>query len=237
VGISPDALPRIFDPFFTTRRELGGNGLGLSTVHGIVRQSDGFLAVDSQIGVGTRLRVYLPRYDGVEAVKIPRVPKREEPPGVAAVVEVARPRIALLVDDEDPVRRLAERALTKHGWQVYSALSAEAALEMLQEMERRGQGPKLSVLITDVVMPGIDGPTLVAEVRKSWPGLPAILASGYAEEVLARDLVADSMVFLPKPYTLRTLVGTAEEVVRQHESAEAAGALPAGALPAGAGKA
>jgi two-component system cell cycle sensor histidine kinase/response regulator CckA len=228
VGIPPEALPRIFDPFFTTRRELGGNGLGLSTVHGIVRQSDGFLAVDSQVGVGTRLRVYLPRYDGVESVKIPRVPKREEPPDMPAAVAVALPRIALLVDDEDPVRRLAERALTKHGWQVLSALSAEAALEMLQEMERRGQNPKLSVLITDVVMPGIDGPTLVAEVRKTWPGLPAILASGYAEEVLARDLVADSMVFLPKPYTLRSLVGTAEEVVRQHANAVVS-ALPAGA--------
>jgi two-component system cell cycle sensor histidine kinase/response regulator CckA len=237
VGIAPETLPRIFDPFFTTRRELGGNGLGLSTVHGIVRQSDGFLAVDSQVGVGTRLRVYLPRYDGVEAVKIPRVPKREEAlpalPGAEPLIpQPALPRIALLVDDEDPVRRLAERALTKHGWQVLSALSAEAALEMLQEMERRGQSPNLSVLITDVVMPGIDGPTLVAEVRKTWPGLPAILASGYAEEVLSRNLVADSMVFLPKPYTLRALVGTAEEVVQQQTGAVEPPKLPVGTAKA-----
>jgi two-component system cell cycle sensor histidine kinase/response regulator CckA len=237
VGIPPEALPRIFDPFFTTRRDRGGNGLGLSTVHGIVRQSDGFLAVDSEVGVGTRLRVYLPRYDGMEAVTIPRLPVPADLPDPVVAGEQREPpllpqpepafdpaRVVLLVDDEDPVRRLADRALTSRGWHVLSAASAEAALEMLQEMEERGQRPNLSVLITDVVMPGIDGPTLVQEVRKTWPALPAVLASGYAEDMLARDLAAESMVFLPKPYTLKTLVGLAEDVASAYQDS---GTVPA----------
>ncbi|MBV9782420.1 MAG: response regulator [Acidisphaera sp.] len=239
VGIPPEVLPRIFDPFFTTKRDRGGNGLGLSTVHGIIRQSDGFLAVDSQPGKGTRLRVYLPRYDGTESVTIPRSPRSDiapalpaaeaaaepapvaQPPArVAEPVPVAEPiraaepvgRAALLVDDEDPVRRLAERAMLRGGWRVFAAGSAEQALQMLEELTQAGSRPELAVMITDVVMPGMDGPSLVHKVRESWPGLPAILVSGYAEETLRRDLAAAGMVFLPKPYTLKALLACAEQV-------------------------
>jgi two-component system cell cycle sensor histidine kinase/response regulator CckA len=225
-GIPPDVLPRIFDPFFTTRREQGGSGLGLSSVHGIVRQSGGFLAVESEIGKGTRMRVYLPRYDdlvvGPDAVSIAPMPVPDEPKLLSPVVALPQGgpcRTALLVDDEEPVRRLAERALCRRGWQVVSAESAEAALALLE-----GRTEALSLLITDVVMPGMDGPSLVQRVRERWPELPAILVSGYAEEMIRQGAMNESTSFLPKPYTLQTLLKRAEAMTRQ----DMLGSEPAG---------
>ncbi len=214
-GIPPDVLPRIFDPFFTTRRERGGSGLGLSTVHGIIRQSDGFLAVDSLLGKGTRIRIYLPRHDG-DAMAIPRLPAGDvavaapaPQPGVAAVPSgTPAGRTVLLVDDEDGVRRLAARALTKEGWTVLSAESGEAALALLAD---QADGTKLSAVLSDVVMPGMDGPSLVRAVRSLHPGLPAILASGYAEEAVRGDLAAEDIAFLPKPYTLKAMLAAVDE--------------------------
>ncbi len=214
-GIPPEVLPRIFDPFFTTRRERGGSGLGLSTVHGIIRQSDGFLAVDSLLGKGTRIRIYLPRHDG-DVVAIPKLPAAEPvpaaavepPPAVAAPPPPPGGRTILLVDDEDGVRRLAARALTKDGWTVLSAESGEAALALLAE---QGDGAKLCAVLSDVVMPGMDGPALVRAVRSLHPGMPAILASGYAEEAVRGDLAAEDIAFLPKPYTLKTMLAVVEE--------------------------
>jgi two-component system cell cycle sensor histidine kinase/response regulator CckA len=228
-GIPPDVLPRIFDPFFTTRRDCGGSGLGLSTVHGIVRQSDGFLAVESEVGAGTKMRVYLPRHDGADTVTIPLVPPSLPPeapvvaaPSLAAVVSavpagpavpaapVLPSRTALLVDDEEPVRRLAERALSRRGWQVISAGSAEDALELLE-----GKTGPLTLMITDVVMPGMDGAALVTRVRAHWPDLPAIMVSGYAEEMLKPGPLSQNTAFLPKPYTLQALLARAEAMTRQ----------------------
>ncbi len=218
-GIPPEVLPRIFDPFFTTRRERGGSGLGLSTVHGIIRQSDGFLAVDSLLGKGTRIRIYLPRHDG-DLMAIPRLPIGEVPAAAAETAEApaaaahvaAAPspvgRTVLLVDDEDGVRRLAARALTKDGWTVLSAESGEAALALLAE---QGEGVKLSAVLSDVVMPGMDGPALVRAIRAKYPGLPAILASGYAEEAVRGDLAAEDIAFLPKPYTLKSMLAAVLE--------------------------
>ena len=212
-GIPPDVLPRIFDPFFTTRRERGGTGLGLSTVHGIIRQSDGFLAVDSLPGKGTRMRIYLPRHDG-GGMAIPR------PPSTVAVAEAtvvagaqAAPRAArtvLFVDDEDGVRRLAARAFSKQGWTVLSAESGEAALALLAS---DGAAESLSAIVSDVVMPGMDGSALVRAVRAVRPGLPAVLASGYAEEAVRGELAAEGISFLAKPYTLRDMLTVVEALV------------------------
>ena len=210
-GIPPDVLPRIFDPFFTTRRERGGTGLGLSTVHGIIRQSNGFLAVDSLPGEGTRMRIYLPRRDG-EGVAIPR------PPAAATIAAATQgapaaprgPRTMLLVDDEDGVRRLAARAFAKQGWTVLSAESGEAALALL---ELDGTAESLSAIVSDVVMPGMGGAALVRAVRALRPGLPAILASGYAEEALRGDLAAEGIGFLAKPYMLRDMLAVVEALV------------------------
>jgi len=203
-GIAPEVLPRIFDPFFTTKRDCGGSGLGLSTVHGIVRQSDGFLAVESEIGRGTSVRIYLPRWDGAEAVAIPRLPPVEpRPPPPSS--DDRRP-VVLLVDDEDAVRRLAERALSRAGWEVLSADSGESALELLRA--RAPDLPGIAALVSDMVMPGMDGTALVPAVRAQLgrPGLPVILVSGYAESPLRCGLEAAEVVFLAKPYSLADLV-------------------------------
>ena len=204
-GIPPDVLPRIFDPFFTTRRDQGGNGLGLSTVHGIVRQSDGFLAVESKLGQGTCFHLYLPRLDS-ERPKSPPPPLT--PLAIMPLATSDTERIVLLVDDEDAVLRLAERALTRRGWRVLAADSAENALARLNAAE------PIQAVISDVVMPGMDGPALVRALRQIRPGLPAILVSGYAEEALRRELADSRAAFLAKPYTLRDLAELLERVVR-----------------------
>jgi two-component system cell cycle sensor histidine kinase/response regulator CckA len=202
IGIPAEVLPRIFDPFFTTRREHGGNGLGLSTVHGIVRQSDGFLAVESVIGEGSRFRIYLPRFDTEVA---PVKPAQKLMPST-----LPRTRRVLLVDDEDAVLRLAERALTRRGWTVLAADQADAALALVA-----AEAGEISAVISDVVMPGMDGPALVRALRKTLPGLPAILVSGYAEETLRRQLVGEGVVFLAKPYRLRELADLLEQITTE----------------------
>ena len=188
-------------------------------MHGIIRQSDGFLAVDSLLGKGTRIRIYLPRHDG-DAMAIPRLPVGDaaaapvsmvaEVPAIVEPVVHSAPggRTVLLVDDEDGVRRLAARALTKEGWTVLSAESGEAALALLAEQE---EGARPVVILSDVVMPGMDGPSLVRAVREQFPGLPAILASGYAEEAVRGDLAAEDIAFLPKPYTLKVMLAAVRE--------------------------
>ena len=219
VGIPPEVLPRIFDPFFTTRRESGGTGLGLSTVHGIIRQSDGFLAVDSERGKGTKLRVYLPRHEPGDSVGIPRLVSGPEapaaPPPPVLLPLPAEKLTVLLVEDEPAVRRLAVRAMGQAGWRVMDADCAETALALLDERAAAGDQPKLSLLISDVMMPGMDGPTLVTKVRERYPDLPTILVSGYAREVLARDSALENITFLPKPYTLKSLVSQADASMRQ----------------------
>ena len=210
VGIATDVLPRIFDPFFTTRRDSGGNGLGLSTVHGIVRQSEGFLAVESAPGQGSRFRIYLPRYDAEPdtapaAAVFPPTTNAPDPPAPRT-----EQRTVLLVDDEDPVRRLAERALTRRGWNVLAAASADDALALARA---DGTIETISAVISDVVMPGMDGAALVRTLRQSRPDLPAILVSGYAEAALRRELGGAGVVFLAKPYALRELVDLLERVM------------------------
>ena len=210
-GIPADVLPRIYDPFFTTKRDRGGNGLGLSTVHGIVRQSDGFLAVESEPGQGTKFRVYLPRWDGQEAVAIPRMPTPAAAPDTPqATAPVADALTILLVEDEEPVRRLAERSFIRRGWKVLAAESGEAALALLDQHK----GP-VAAMVTDMVMPGMDGAKLLKAVRAR-PGLanlPAVLVSGYAEEVLRRELESAETAFVPKPYLPKDLVTRLDAVL------------------------
>jgi len=199
-GIPPEILPRIFDPFFTTKREQGGSGLGLSTVHGIVRQSGGFIAAESPPGQGTTFRIWLPRHDG--PADVPPLPAVPLPPPVAplpAGTEAGPP--VLLVEDEPPLLRLAARALRGAGFAVLTATSAEEALELLE-----GGAPAPCALVSDVVMPGMDGLGLAALLRARHPGLPVLLVSGYAEAALGRDLAAEGLRLLPKPYALADLV-------------------------------
>jgi two-component system cell cycle sensor histidine kinase/response regulator CckA len=209
-GIPADILPRIFDPFFTTKREQGGSGLGLATVHGIVRQSGGFIAAESRLGQGTTFRIWLPRHEGaVESVPAP-VPSPAAAAHPAPQPAPAQPATApiLLVEDEAPLLKLAERALRRAGFEVMAAASAEDALDLLA-----GGAPKPIALVSDVVMPGMDGLALAARLRERDPDLPVLLVSGYAEVALGRDLEAERLKLLPKPYGLADLVAELRSIL------------------------
>ncbi|MES2711504.1 MAG: ATP-binding protein [Pseudomonadota bacterium] len=189
-GIPPEILPRIFEPFFTTRRDAGGTGLGLATVHGIVQQSGGHLSVTSALGVGTVFRLWFPR----QAAKMPD-DETTPPPAAIAVPRRVAPAHVLLVDDEPLIRRLAERTLTAAGHRVTLAEDAEAALEALPE----GAIPP-DLLLTDISMPGMDGVELAHQLQRRFPELRVLLASGYSERLLGLDLDAARLRLLAKPY-------------------------------------
>ncbi len=212
-GMPPEVLSRVFDPFFTTRRERGGSGLGLSTVHGIVRQTGGFIGLESTPGEGTCARIWLRAIDGTAELSIPRVP--EVTTVSRGTVEPAG-RTVLLVDDEEPVRRLAARALARQGWRILAAGSAEAAVAALDA--EAADAPPLAAMVSDMVMPGMDGAALVEIVRaRAGMGrLPALLVSGYSEMSL-RTALADrpAMAFLPKPYSLGELVSRVAALVER----------------------
>ncbi len=192
-GISPELLPKIFEPFFTTKEVGKGTGLGLSTVYGIVKQSGGFIFADSQPGVGTSFVVYLPVYQ-VEPQLAPVAPKVKEKPA-----ELWGTGTILLVEDEDMVRAVAERALTRQGYQVVTASNGEEALDVLKT------DTKIDLLLSDVVMPVMDGPTMVKQAREHFPDMPILFMSGYAEEQLRNSISIQNVAFLPKPFSVQQL--------------------------------
>ncbi|MBA4047103.1 MAG: hybrid sensor histidine kinase/response regulator [Sphingomonas sp.] len=200
-GIAPDILPKIFDPFFTTKDVGKGTGLGLSTVYGIVKQSGGYVFADSVVGNGTTFTIYFPVH---RAEKIP-APSRKK--SSAAKPDLWGSGVILLVEDEDMVRAVAERALTRQGYTVLTAENGEAALEMLASNAR----PDL--LISDVVMPMMDGPTMVRHARARYPDLPILFMSGYAEEQLRRSIDLDNVSFLPKPFSVQQLAEATRDVL------------------------
>ncbi|HEV7267388.1 MAG TPA: ATP-binding protein [Falsiroseomonas sp.] len=208
-GIPPELLPRIFDPFFTTKREQGGTGLGLSTVHGIVRQSGGFIAAESRVGVGTTFRIWMPRHDGPAEPSVAAfAPVQLVREAMRAPAPTAAGRTVLLVEDEPALLRLAERALRRAGFEVLTAGSAEEALDLIES-----GAPKPIALVSDVVMPGMDGLALAARLRERDPDLPVLLVSGYAEVALGRDLTAERLKLLPKPYSLADLVAELKAIL------------------------
>jgi two-component system cell cycle sensor histidine kinase/response regulator CckA len=200
-GIAPSVLGKIFEPFFTTKEVGKGTGLGLSTVYGIVKQSGGFIFADSKIGEGTRFVIYLPVHQvESEAGKatVGAKPKEAELWGTGTV---------LLVEDEPMVRAVAERALTRHGYTVITANNGEEALDVLE------RGDDIALLISDVVMPAMDGPTRVREARKTRPELPILFMSGYAEEQLRKSIDLDNVAFLPKPFSVQELAEAARRAI------------------------
>ena len=200
-GIPPGVLGKIFEPFFTTKEVGKGTGLGLSTVYGIVKQSGGFIFADSKVGQGTRFVIYLP----VHREEAGAAPSRKL--GKAKQDELWGSGTVLLVEDEPMVRSVAERALTRHGYTVICADNGEDALEVL------GRGEPIDLLISDVVMPGMDGPTMVREARKSRPDLKILFMSGYAEEQLRNSIDIDHVNFLPKPFSVTELAEAARRTV------------------------
>ena len=207
-GIAPEHFDRIFDPFFTTKEAGKGIGLGLSSVYGIVRQTGGHITVDSAPGQGTRFCIYLPALElGTEDPSADADAKlaMEAIPAPETAAENAAS--VLLVEDEDAVRRLGEKALSGAGFEVFSAPDGEAALALLDRV-----GRPLDVLISDVVMPGIDGPTLVRMVRERDPGVRIVLISGYADSALGNQFALGERIrFLPKPFAVADLLAMVRE--------------------------
>jgi two-component system cell cycle sensor histidine kinase/response regulator CckA len=190
-GIPSGLLGKIFEPFFTTKEVGKGTGLGLSTVYGIVKQSGGFIFAESEEGQGTAFTIYLPVHHAEAA---PARSLKKETAG-----ELWGTGTILLVEDEAMVRAVAERALTRHGYTVLTAENGEAALEILA---REGG---VDLMISDVVMPTMDGPTTVREARKSHPDLPILFISGYAEEQLRKSIDLERVAFLAKPFSVQKL--------------------------------
>jgi len=200
-GIHKDNVTKIFEPFFTTKEVGQGTGLGLSTVYGIIKQTGGFVFVDSELGVGTQFLLYLPVFEGAGEVIEPAKPV------VAPSDQTGTGRI-LLVEDEAPVRAFAARALALRGYTVIEAASGEEALTVLEE------APGFDVFVSDVVMPGKDGPTWVREALVNHPDTKVIFVSGYAEDAF-KDGNAEipNASFLAKPFSLVELTQKVKEQI------------------------
>ncbi|AWN42149.1 cell cycle histidine kinase CckA [Methylobacterium durans] len=240
-GIPPELMEKIFEPFFTTKDIGKGTGLGLSTVFGIVKQSGGTIDVQSTVGEGTAFRIYLPRHEPAEEpapepVAIPSPPAKLAPPAKSAETgaaetastdtaealpppvpkEVRKPSadhtgqgIILLVEDEDPVRAVNSRALSARGYTVLEAASGAEALRIVEDGAQQ-----IDLVVSDVVMPEMDGPTLLREIRKHQPGLKVIFVSGYAEDAFRKNLPeGEAFNFLAKPFSLKQLVETVKKTM------------------------
>ncbi len=197
-GIAREQLSKIFEPFFTTKKTGEGTGLGLSMVYGIIKQTGGFIFVDSVFGQGSSFQILLPALDQANVKKI------DDPSDRQPVARPVSGGVVLLVEDEAPVRAFASRALKIRGYTVVEACNADEALELLKD-------PTLAVdvFVTDVVMPGKDGPTWVREALKSNPDIGVVFISGYAEESFSdQQAEIPNSVFLPKPFSLDELTET-----------------------------
>jgi two-component system cell cycle sensor histidine kinase/response regulator CckA len=212
-GIPPEIVDKIFEPFFSTKEVGKGTGLGLSTVYGIVKQTGGFVYVDSEPGKGTSFRIFLPRHH----------PEQDVQPDLAAANGAAkensaeaRPRAdltgqgtILLVEDEEGLRSLNARGLRSRGYSVIEASNGIEALEALEE-----KNGAVDLVVSDVVMPEMDGPTLLKTMRGRNPGLKIIFVSGYAEDAFEKSLPENQQfAFLPKPFTLSQLVAAVKETM------------------------
>jgi CheY-like chemotaxis protein len=200
VGMTPEVLAQIFRPFFTTKGPTAGTGLGLATVHGIVRESNGFITVQSAPRQGATFAVYLPAVD--------------PPPERAAAASIPLPLgsvsgTVLFVEDDDHVRTLGARALRQHGFRVLTARHAAEATALA-----RGYADSIDLLLTDMVMPGMSGRELAAELHESRPGVPVLYTSGYTDGSGVVPGPEDPDInFVPKPYAPMALVRKAQEVM------------------------
>lgn len=206
-GIPDAVINKIFEPFFTTKEQGKGTGLGLSTVYGIVKQSNGFIFADNVAGAdggpsGARFTVYLPVHRG----EIPQVPSLPEPAPRAS--EWTGGAHILLVEDEDMVRAVAERALTRAGYTVTTARDGEEGLGLV--VNEKGQ---FDLILSDVVMPAMDGPAMARGIRRVKPDIPILFMSGYAEEQLRNQIDIANMHFIPKPFSVQQIGAKVAEVL------------------------
>ncbi|MEM1132949.1 MAG: response regulator [Pseudomonadota bacterium] len=207
-GISAENQAKIFEPFFTTKDVGKGTGLGLSTVYGIVKQSGGYIFVDSTLGEGTSFSIYFPVHDmRGEVAAEPEAKSFDEAPD-----EQWGSGTILLVEDEDMVRAVAERALTRQGYSVITASDGEDGVEQFAAHD------DIDLVISDVVMPIMDGPAMARIIRERDPQVPLVFMSGYAEEQLRKSIDVDNMGFLPKPFTVAQICDSAQKALRKSRS-------------------
>ncbi|WP_422110910.1 response regulator [Erythrobacter longus] len=211
-GIPAQVLPKLFEPFFTTK-ELGkGTGLGLSTVYGIVKQTGGFIFADNVMDssnrpMGARFTIYLPVHAG-------EAPQRRKDSAPQKSSNWSAGGRILLVEDEDMVRAVAERALARAGYQITACADGEEGLEAFQE------GSAFDIVVSDVVMPGMDGPAMVRAIREINPQIPVLFMSGYAEEALRKDIDVPHMHFLPKPFSVAVITDKVAMVMAEAQEAK-----------------
>jgi two-component system, cell cycle sensor histidine kinase and response regulator CckA len=191
-GMDRATLAHVFEPFFTTKGVGQGTGLGLATVYGIVKQSDGYVWAYSEPGQGTTIKVYLPLTEELA----------DAAPDERVLHPVAKGELILIVEDDGPVRAIAARTLADVGYRVLEAESGAMAIELLRRTVDRP-----ALVLTDVVMPGMSGSELAAAVRRLAPGTPVLFTSGYTDgEILRRGLLEPGADFLPKPFSPEALV-------------------------------
>jgi two-component system cell cycle sensor histidine kinase/response regulator CckA len=216
-GIAPEIIDKIFEPFFSTKEVGKGTGLGLSTVYGIIKQTGGFVYPESELGKGTAFRIFLPRHvAGADELQTPRMSAING--ALAAAEEVARLSAAtaddtgrgtiLLVEDEEGLRGLNARGLVSRGYTVLQAGNGVEAIDMLEAHDG-----EIDLVVSDVVMPEMDGPALLKELRRRKPDLKIIFVSGYAEEAFAKNIPEGQHAFLAKPFTLKQLVAAVKETM------------------------
>ena len=204
-GMSQDILDKIYEPFFSTKEVGKGTGLGLSTVYGIIKQTGGFIFCESEPGKGTTFKVYLPQF--VESEEEESAREAEAATGEPKSVDLTGTGTILLVEDEDAVRSFAKRALESRGYTVLEADSGEVGLEVLEEY-----GAEPDLIVSDVVMPEMDGPSMLRELRKRGIKTKIVFISGYAEDAFEKNLEGQTdFAFLPKPFTLKQLAEAVKE--------------------------
>ena len=207
-GMSPEVMAKIFEPFFTTKGVGKGTGLGLASVYGIVKQSGGYILPESEVDKGTTFKVFLPRYfveegDDVETALPQKIVTAKKELKATDLTGTGR---VLLVEDEVDVRSFAVRALKRQGYQVIEAADGVEALELMAANEG-----KIDIVVSDVVMPEMDGPALFKELRKRNPGIKVIFVSGYPNEAFRESMGSDDFAFLPKPFSLPQLAAKVKE--------------------------
>jgi CheY-like chemotaxis protein len=203
-GMDDEVKQHLFEPFFTTKPRGQGTGLGLATCFGIVKQSGGYVGVYSELGIGTTMKVYLPRTSATPAAEAERAPRRG-PDGHETV---------LVVEDEEPVRRIARRLLTQHGYTVLEAKSAEGGLELLATVSEH-----VHLLLSDVVLPGLGGREFAARAQDLRPDLRVRFMTGYTDDTHLRRLLEDQRVaVIHKPFHRDTLLEKVRQVLDQAEA-------------------
>ncbi len=208
-GMSREVMAKIFEPFYTTKDVGEGTGLGLATVYGIIKQTGGFIFPESELGIGTTFRIFLPRHYSKEnedtaAEDAVQKPIRKDLTGQGTI---------LLVEDEDSVRAFASRALSSRGYTVLEAINGEAALELVGD---GAAAADIDLVISDVMMPEMDGPTMLRELRKRLGDVKVIFISGYAEDAFEKSLdEKETFTFLPKPFSLKKLAETVKDVLEE----------------------